>query len=121
LVQLEVQEDAAGAGHQPPLVLHAELAFGEPGDLTGELLPGGDLHPREAAVLKPPERLPVLEPHLTNADLTLERAEIQLCHDGTVPRSSPGSPRSRGPRSDGGREPSRAPPTRDHRCSLPVG
>src|SRR5262249_19882857 len=51
LVELEVEDQAAGARHQAPLVFDAELTLGEAGDLAGELLPGGSLHSREAALL----------------------------------------------------------------------
>src|SRR5262249_40383347 len=81
LVELEVEDQAARAGYQPSLVLHAELAFRKAGDLAGELLPGGSLHSREAGLLQSTKCVPVLQPKLANADLALEGAEVRLCHD----------------------------------------
>src|SRR5262249_21320013 len=105
LVQLEVEDQATRAGHQPPLVLDAELALGEAGDLAGELLPRRALHSREAALFQPAERVPVLQPQLANADLALEGAEVELGHLSASTSDASGRRRSGTPRRTRGSAP----------------
>ena len=70
-------------------VFHADLSLRKMGELAVELLPGGDLHAREAPFLERSKGRPVVRLERPDSGLTLESGEIELGQDSTSSNQSP--------------------------------